>query len=165
MVPALKPERYFSRISKIDVAHDLLGQGLDCVLLDIDNTIRSRETGEVPRDVRFWLSQAQAAGVRFCLLSNNWHADVQDFAAGLGLPIVAKACKPLPPAYLAARRKIGGTRKGTVVIGDQLSTDVIGAHVLGMQAYLLAPLAEKDLKHTVVVRKFERQLLGNMVPE
>lgn len=161
----LVPDRYFSRISRINIREDLIGCGLTHVLLDIDNTIRSRETHDVPRDVRLWLSQAKDAGVTFCLLSNNWHKDVFDFADQMGMPLVAKACKPLPPAYVAARRKIGGTRKSTVVIGDQLSTDIWGAHALGMKAYLLAPLAQVDLKHTVVVRKFEAKLLDGMQPE
>lgn len=164
-MPVLTPDRYFSRISRINIREDLLGCGLTHVLLDIDNTIRSRETHDVPRDVRLWLSQARDAGVSFCLLSNNWHADVHEFAASMDMPLVAKACKPLPPAYVVARRKIGGTRTSTVVIGDQLSTDIWGAHALGMKAYLLAPLAEKDLRHTKVVRQFEAKLLRDMQPE
>ncbi|MDO4183031.1 MAG: HAD hydrolase-like protein [Coriobacteriia bacterium] len=160
-----RPDRYFSRISRINVRTDLLGCGLTHVLLDIDNTIRSRATGDIPLDVGLWLAQARDAGVQFCLLSNNWHANVHDFAHSLDLPLVAKACKPLPPAYFAARKKIGGVRGSTVVIGDQLSTDVVGAHVVGMKAYLVAPLVEQDLKHTLVVRRFERKLLGEMVPE
>ena len=161
----LTPDRYFSRITRINVRTDLLGCGLTHVLLDIDNTIRSREPHDVPQDVRAWLSAAQEAGVTICLLSNNWHADVHAFAKSLGLPLVAKACKPMPPAYVAAMRKIGGVRRSTVCIGDQFSTDVVGAHLCGMKAFLLTPLAEKDLKHTVVVRKFERKLLGEMQPE
>ena len=106
----LTPDRYFSRISAIDIERDLLGCGLSHVLLDIDNTVRARDTGCVPRDVAMWLGRAREAGVSFCLLSNNWHADVYRFAGELELPIVAKALKPLPPAFLAARRKIGGWR-------------------------------------------------------
>ena len=47
----LTPDRYFSRISAIDIERDLLGCGLTHVLLDIDNTVRARDTGCVPRDV------------------------------------------------------------------------------------------------------------------
>ena len=99
----LTPDRYFSRISAIDIERDLLGCGLTHVLLDIDNTVRARDTGCVPRDVGMWLGRAREAGVSFCLLSNNWHADVYRFAGELELPIVAKALKPLPPAFLAAQ--------------------------------------------------------------
>ena len=82
----LTPDRYFSRISAIDIERDLLGCGLTHVLLDIDNTVRARDTGCVPRDVGMWLGRAREAGVGFCLLSNNWHADVYQFAGELDLP-------------------------------------------------------------------------------
>ena len=72
----LTPDRYFSRLSAIDIERDLLGCGLSHVLLDIDTTVRARDTGCVPRDVGMWLGRAREAGVSFCLLSNNWHADV-----------------------------------------------------------------------------------------
>ncbi|MFR7404374.1 MAG: YqeG family HAD IIIA-type phosphatase [Coriobacteriaceae bacterium] len=147
----LTPDRYFSRISAIDIERDLLGCGLTHVLLDIDNTVRARDTGCVPRDVGMWLGRAREAGVSFCLLSNNWHADVYRFAGELELPIVAKALKPLPPAFLAARRKIGGAAADTVVVGDQLATDVLGAHLTGMKAYMLQPLVEQDLPHTLLL--------------
>ena len=161
----LTPDRYFSRISAIDIERDLLGCGLTHVLLDIDNTVRARDTGCVPRDVGMRLGRAREAGVSFCLLSNNWHADVYRFAGELELPIVAKAVKPLPPAFMYAMHKIQANRKNTLVIGDQLVTDVLGAHALGMKAYLLAPLVEQDLPHTLLLRNLERVIMGERKPE
>lgn len=161
----LQPDRFFARITSIDVRHDLLSAGLSCVLLDIDNTVRSRESGEVPRDVREWLAKARNAGVSFCLLSNNWHSDVHAFAQELDLPILAKACKPLPFGYVAAMRKIGAAKDDTVVVGDQLLTDVLGAHLVGLKAFLVVPLAEVDLKHTLMLRGLERGLMGSREPE
>ena len=160
-----KPDRYFARITRIDIERDILAQGYHCVLLDIDNTILSRETNAIPRDVGVWLGQARDAGIAFCLVSNNWHANVHELAADLGLPIVAKAMKPFPAAFICARGKIGAKRAETVVIGDQLMTDVVGAHLAGMKAYLLAPLVEKDLPHTLLLRKVERVLMGDREPE
>ncbi len=161
----LKPERYFSRISRIDIQHDLLDRGYRFALLDIDNTILSRATHDVPRDVGVWLAQAKQAGVTFCLVSNNWHAHVHDLARELSVPIVAKSCKPFPAAFFLALRKLGAARAETVVIGDQLSTDVLGAHNAGLAAYLVAPLVEQDLKHTLYVRQIERAILGDALPE
>ena len=63
----LTPDRYFSRISAIDIERDLLGCGLTHVLLDIDNTVRARDTGCVPRDVGMWLGRAREAGVRLSM--------------------------------------------------------------------------------------------------
>lgn len=160
-----QPDRFFARVTSIDPGRDLLDAGLGNVLLDIDNTVRSRDGGQVPRDVQAWLAKARNAGVRFCLLSNNWHADVHRFAGELDLPILAKACKPLPFGYLAAMRKLGAKRANTVAVGDQLFTDVAGAHLVGIKAYLVVPLAEVDLKHTLMLRGLERGLMGSREPE
>ena len=161
----LEPDRYFSRLSHVDIDRDIMARGFEYVLLDVDNTILTRDTHEVPRDVGFWLARARDAGIVFCLLSNNWHHGVYDLAERLDLPIVAKAVKPLPPAFIFAMNKIGSNRKNTLVIGDQLVTDVMGAHALGMKAYLLAPLVEQDLPHTLILRNFERMVMGERQPE
>lgn len=161
----LQPERYFSRISHIDIKRDLLDCGFRFVLLDIDNTILSRATHDVPRDVGLWLAQARDAGVQFCLVSNNWHENVHQLANRLSMPIVAKAMKPIPAALFVAMHKLGAKRAETVMVGDQLSTDVLAAHNAGISAYLLAPLVEQDLKHTRYVRMVERAILGDALPE
>lgn len=161
----LEPDRYFSRLSHVDIKRDIAACGFEYVLLDVDNTILTRDTHEVPRDIGFWLARARDAGIVFCLLSNNWHHGVYDLAERLDLPIVAKAVKPLPPAFIVAMNKIGSNRKNTLVIGDQLVTDVMGAHTLGMKAYLLAPLVEQDLPHTLILRNFERMVMGERQPE
>ena len=101
----------------------------------------------------------------FCLVSNNWHKNVHELANRLSMPIIAKAMKPLPVALFAACSMLGAKRSETVMIGDQLSTDVLAAHNAGMSAYLLAPLAEQDLRHTKYVRMVEQAILGGAVPE
>lgn len=164
-MPLLGPDRYFSRITHIDIKRDLLAVGCRHILLDVDNTILPRDTSVMPRDVGVWLGRVRDAGISICLLSNNWHQNVYELAKGLDLPIVAKAVKPLPPAFLMARSKIGAKRTSTIVIGDQLVTDVLGAHFLGMKAYMLTPLVQQDLKHTLILRNFEHWVMGDRVPE
>ena len=156
----LQPDRYFSRISHIDVAHDLRERGLDTVLLDIDNTLRSRADGRVPADAQAWLDWCADAGIRVCLFSNNWHENVFDLAERLDLPIVAKALKPLPTGYISALRAMNARARSTVVVGDQLFTDVVGAKLLGIRTYLVAPLAEVDLPHMMLLRHVERAIVG-----
>ncbi|MEG0072210.1 MAG: HAD hydrolase-like protein [Raoultibacter sp.] len=164
-MPFTEPDRLFSRITRIDIQRDIVALGYTSVLLDIDNTIFTRDTHEVPRDVGVWLGRARDAGITFCLVSNNFHEGVYQLAQRLDLPIVAKAVKPLPPAFLFARHKISAKRATTLVIGDQLITDVLGAHFLGMCAYMVRPLVEQDLKHTLLLRNVERFFIGDMQPE
>ena len=161
----LTPDRYFSRISHIDIERDLLAAGIEAACLDIDNTILTRDTREVPRDVAFWLAKARERGIGFCLVSNNWHSDVFQIAGQLDLPIVAKAVKPSPHGLLLAMRKMESNRQNTVMIGDQLFTDVLAAHLAGMRAFMLQPLVDQDLPHTLMIRNIERVFLRARIPE
>jgi len=164
-VSLLEPERYFARISRISIRHDIVACGFTHVLLDMDNTVLSRATHDVPSDVSSWIAKAREAGIEFCLLSNNWHRSPYEEGAKLEMAVVAKACKPLSPAFIAARRKIGGSRNSTLVVGDQLSTDILGAHLAGLQAYLVCPLVEQESKRTRAIRTLERSLLAPREPE
>ena len=44
-------------------------------------------------------------------------------------------------------------------------TDVLAAHLAGMRAYMLQPLVEQDLPHTLLLRNLERMMLGSRQPE
>jgi len=160
-----EPDRYFSRLSAIDIQRDVIDCGFTHVLLDVDNTLLTRDEHIVPTDCQAWLDKAREAGVQLCLLSNNFHKGVHELADRLGLPIVSHAVKPLPHGFIMARHKIGGTRTSTLMIGDQVITDVLGAHFVGMKAYLVGPLVEADLWHTLLLRKVERVLLRDAAPE
>jgi len=161
----IKPDRYFSRISAIDVTRDLVNEDINAVLLDVDNTLLSRADHTVPSDVLLWLAKVKTAGIKACMLSNNFHDYVFHVADELELPIVAKALKPLPHSYFLACQKMSVSKNETVMIGDQISTDILGAHFIGMKAYLVCPLVEQDLKHTLFVRNIERMVIADQEPE
>lgn len=160
-----EPDRYFSSLVRIDVEWDLVRQGLTQVFLDVDNTIRRRDNDEVPLEVRSWLAKARDRGISLCLLSNNFHDDIYDLAHELDLPVVAKAMKPLPFGFQRAMKMLGATPETSVMVGDQLLTDIVGAHVVGMRGYLVRPLVDVDLKHTVVIRRIEKCLLREKTPQ
>ena len=160
-----RPDRHFTRVTAIDPARDLRDAGISCVLLDMDNTLVARDTHAAPDDVRVWLEGLGAYGVRACILSNNCHASAYDHARDLGLPIVAKACKPLPFSYGRALRLMGTRKEATVGIGDQLATDVLGAHLHGMRAFYVDPLCTADLAYMHVLRAVDRRILAGMDAE
>ena len=81
------------------------------------------------------------------------------------MPIIAKAMKPLPVALFAACSMLGAKRSETVMVGDQLSTDVLAAHNAGMSAYLLAPLGGAGPAAHEVRAHGGAGHLGGAVPE
>ena len=160
-----RPDRYFRRLTDVDLHTDILDAGFTALLLDVDNTLLPRDGGEVPADIEAWVGAAKDAGLAICLHSNNWHQPVHDCAGRLRLPLVHGGVKPLPFAFAAALRRIGADRKSTLCIGDQLVTDVWGAHGAGIRVFLLTPLSETDLWHTQLLRHIERGILRNEQPE
>ena len=160
-----RPDRYLRRISDIDIKKDLLKAGYKNVLLDVDNTILTRDKSIVPIDVGHWLEDARHAGINFCLISNDWHQNVVSLAEELDLPIVVKSLKPLPMAFSRAMKKIGANKRNSIMIGDQLMTDVFGSHAVGLKCILVKPLVKKDLVHTLALRKVEKLFLRNLEPE
>ncbi|MDR1183517.1 MAG: YqeG family HAD IIIA-type phosphatase [Coriobacteriales bacterium] len=158
------PDDYLSTVARID-PQALFAQGFRVVLLDIDNTLVPRDTHRLSDEVKSWVARLEECGLRACLLSNNWHKTVFGYADELDLPIVYKAMKPLPFAYLRALRKVNRQKGEKVVcVGDQIVTDVWGAHVLGYHVVLVLPQATKDLWYTLLFRRFERMLLRDRAP-
>ena len=159
-----KPDVFLTRVEQID-AKDLLAQGYTTALIDIDNTLVPRGTHEVPPSVVEWIESLKAQGLRVCLVSNNWHQYIKEYGKSLDLPVVYRSFKPAPFAFMRAIRKAGGSRRSALVIGDQLFTDVFGAHLLRMHAIMVLPQAAKDLSHTLFLRKLEKFFMGDTKPE
>ena len=160
-MPLLKPDRYFSRITKIDPREDIKKLNIDFLFLDVDNTILPRDTRQVPQDIKAWLEDLKNSGLKICLLSNSLKEGVKDFAKTLDLPVLTGSLKPSPSAFIRAFKKMGARSKNSLLIGDQVFTDSLGAHLVGMKCYMVLPLSEFDLPHTLFFRTFEKFVLKN----
>ncbi|MCL2403090.1 MAG: YqeG family HAD IIIA-type phosphatase [Coriobacteriia bacterium] len=149
------PKHYIDSVLDIDPEW-IKAQGKICVLIDLDNTLLPRDTSEFTPEIMAWVKSLYDADLKVCLLSNNWHERVHTAAAELNMKLVSKAVKPLPPAFFVAMKRVGGKRKETIMIGDQLFTDVLGSAILGIPCIMVKPLAAHDLKHTLLLRNVER---------
>jgi HAD superfamily phosphatase (TIGR01668 family) len=99
-----------------------------------------------------------------CLVSNNWHERVTTVADELGLPMVSKAVKPLPFAFLKALGILDARPQQTAVIGDQLFTDIVGGNLIGARTVLVEPLSRTDLPHTLLLRRMEARIMAGREP-
>ncbi|PKQ20357.1 MAG: YqeG family HAD IIIA-type phosphatase [Actinobacteria bacterium HGW-Actinobacteria-6] len=157
-MPLLAPDRYLTDVHAIDL-DALAADGIEALLLDIDNTILPRDTNSVPPELIEWVVGLSQRGFKVCLVSNNWHERVRIVATELGLDLVAKAIKPLPFAFWLATRKLGVRARRCAVIGDQLFTDVLGGKIVGAMTIMVLPLSETDLPHTLLLRRLEARIM------
>ena len=144
-----------------DVSLDQLTEaGVRGIVVDLDNTVCAYHQPELAPGVADWVSAARDRGFALVLVSNNFSERVASVGAKLGIPVVPNALKPLPFAFLRALQLLGTPRCATVVIGDQLFTDVLGAKLLGLRTILTKPLVENDFPLTRVLRFLERTIAG-----
>jgi HAD superfamily phosphatase (TIGR01668 family) len=144
-----------------DVSLDLLAAaGVRGIVVDLDNTVCAYRRPELAPGVADWVRAARDRGFALVLVSNNFTERVASVGAQLEIPVVSNALKPLPFAFLRALKLLGTPRRATVVIGDQLFTDVLGAKLLGLRTVLTKPLVAKDFPLTRVLRFLERTIAG-----
>jgi HAD superfamily phosphatase (TIGR01668 family) len=159
----MTPDLYYSSIATVDLT-ELASRGITSLLVDLDNTLLPRGTAQLPPEALAFAGHLRDAGMRACLVSNNWHRRVHAAACELGFDLVPRAGKPLPFAFLVGLRRLDSARSQTAVVGDQVFTDILGGNALGMLTVLVRPLSSTDLPHTLLLRRLEARILGDRMP-
>jgi|SRR5579872_764052 len=150
------PDRYAARVSEISVP-ELVGEGVRGVIVDLDNTLVGYRERHPTAEVSSWVDRATQAGLKIVIVSNNVRAWVEEIATHLRVSFVHKAAKPLPMGFGKALKQLGTSRAQTIVIGDQLFTDVLGAKLYGLRVILTEPLI-REHAFMRFVRRIERVL-------
>ena len=72
---------------------------------------------------------------------------------------MSAACKPLPFRGRKVMKALGGNKKNTAIMGDQIFTDVLFGRMLGIRTILLPPIKDKTNCITRIKRYFEKGVL------
>lgn len=143
-----------------DVPYEALyAIGFRAVLFDIDNTIVPHGFPADAHAVALF-RRIHAAGLRTALISNNREERVKPLADAVGARYVHKAGKPAPKGFTEAMRMIGGTKRTTFFVGDQIFTDVLGASAAGLRTILVEPIHPKEEIQIVLKRYLEKPLVA-----
>nr|WP_220185854.1 YqeG family HAD IIIA-type phosphatase [Paenactinomyces guangxiensis] len=149
------PNMYVQSIYTIDF-HELQRRGIKSVIVDLDNTlVESTRPDATPRLIK-WLDQVKHMGLQVMIVSNNTKTRVSQFAAPLNIPYIHTAKKPLSQAFRKALKSMGTKKEETVVIGDQLLTDVLGGNRMGLFTILVVPVSDVEGFFTRINRRIER---------
>lgn len=143
-----------------DVTADFLrALGVEVLILDIDNTLAPYEQPLPDGEIIAWLEGLASAGVRAAFLSNNHGQRVKLFNGSLALPVLYNAHKPLARKARRLMRALGGNKTNTAFLGDQIFTDILTAHRVGAQGFLVPPIKDKTDALTRLKRHFEKGVL------
>lgn len=164
MLANLCPGMCIDRVEHIDL-EDLARQGFTTLLFDLDNTLVSWRNYRVRPEILQWLERAREMGFKMCLVSNCLlRFRVDRLAALIGLPAIPRAAKPRSRSFVRALDLTRSRPEQTVVIGDQMFTDVLGGNRMGLFTILVRPVDRTEFLalNLVLQRLAERWVLFRM---
>jgi HAD superfamily phosphatase (TIGR01668 family) len=137
----------------------LVSLGIKGVILDIDNTLEPYEHPLPGEHVISWLTALSEVGIKTAIVSNNNWERVVKFNDKIGMPAYAKGKKPFKKNLLRAMKDMCTARENTILMGDQVFTDVWAAHNAGIKAILVPPIKDKTDPFTKFKRLLEKPFL------
>jgi HAD superfamily phosphatase (TIGR01668 family) len=141
----------------------LYDEGFQTLLLDVDNTLVGALDREATLSTANWIHQAKGLGYDVYIISNNRNRyRIERICTQLGLEGMYRALKPFPHALkeFAADRNIN-LRK-SIMVGDQLFTDVIIGNWVRAYSVLVDPLDKKLSLFKTVQRELELFFLNRL---
>ena len=141
---------------------DLLAQGIEGVIIDLDNTLIAWNQWEHTPEMAHWLHELKDAGIKVHIASNNNPGRVKKAADPLAAAYTARALKPLRRKLRKVIEQLGMPADRIVLVGDQLMTDIIGANRLGLRSILVKPIVQHDNIYTWFNRRLEREAMRHL---
>ena len=141
--PPCYPRYRIGRITELTLER-LREMDAQYLLIDVDCTLK-RYSSETPEpDIADWLQTVEQAGFSICLVSNGRGDRIHQFAKELGYPCIAFSIKPLPFGPMRAIRRLKADRRKTLMIGDQMFTDIPAGRIVGVRTVLVAPIHPEE---------------------
>jgi len=146
-------------VELIDLKY-LKNNGFDTLIFDLDNTLVGWRSKRLKPAVLEWLNEASRLKFKMCIVSNCvFKRRVNYFGKMLGIPAIPKAVKPRKKAFIEAIKMLESEFENTVVIGDQVFTDVLGGNRLGLLTILVLPVDKREFFATILQRTAEKLIL------
>ena len=132
------------------------------LLYDVDNTILKVDDINVEKELISLFNKLKKEGFNICIISNNGDSRVKEPANILKVDYIAEAKKPKEEAFDKGLKILSSKANNTVMIGDQMLSDIKGGKRYGLYTVLVDPLENKYNLQTKVSRilqdKMEKKL-------
>jgi len=161
MIKKLYPKYMYNSVADIE-ADFFRKNNIKNVILDIDNTLVPYTVAKPDGRAESFIKRLQAEGLNVCLVSNNNKERVTIFNADLKLTARHRAAKPLTMGIRSAMKEIGAVPENSVIIGDQVFTDVLCGNCMKMTTVLVEPIENKENKFFQFKRRLEKKVIAHM---
>ena len=160
MFEILKPKVYVDSICNIDLMKLKKVKNIKGIIIDLDNTLVAWGEKEVSQKNIDWVNEAKKLGLKICIVSNTNSKRVAEFAKIFDVPYHSKYFKPFSIAFNNGLKILDTKKSETVVIGDQIFTDIWGGNRLKLLTILVTPIVKKDSLGTFLHRNLEKIIIS-----
>lgn len=134
-------------------------ENIKAVIFDLDNTLVDSKY-KYDEKVKKWINDMRQKNIKFCILSNTPRKNkVKKIAQDFDMPYILNASKPRHKGFNQAIELLKAEKENTVIIGDQVFTDIWGGNRFGIKTILVSPIAKKELIFTRIKRPLERYII------
>lgn len=155
MFKFLYPKKYINSVFEID-SNVVKNLGLDTVIFDIDNTLVPYWIKKPDKKLVDYFKELRGNGIKIGVLSNSKEERSRIFCEDVGITYVFRAKKPSTKGFNEIMEKVGSVPKKSMIIGDQIFTDVWCGNKAGAFSVLVKQVSPKDELITAPKRPFER---------
>lgn len=144
---------------------DLKRNQINTILTDLDNTLIAWHEPQSSARLRNWLALMKQSHIQVIVISNNNQQRVARAVADLQVPFIHSAMKPLPFGIKKALKQFQLDPAHTIMVGDQLLTDIQAGRAAGVRTVMVKPLVETDSRIThfsrtmegIIMKRYHRQ--------
>jgi len=156
----LRPKVYINSVYNIDLMKLKEVKNIKGIIVDLDNTLVGWGKKEVSQEIIDWVKEAKKIGLKICIISNTNSKRVAEFAKIFNIPYHSKYFKPFSIAFHNGLKILETKKSETVVIGDQIFTDIWGGNRLKLLTILVTPIVKKDSIGTFLHRNLEKKIIS-----
>jgi len=152
------PDIIFDSVYDIDFGA-LKEKNIKGIIFDIDNTLVSYKQEKPTENVAALMDKLTGEGFKICFVSNNTKQRVDIFNGEFKFDAYPNAGKPFVRYIREALKAMELSGENTVLIGDQLFTDVAAAKRAKLTAVLVTPIEPVETLFFKFKRFLEKPLI------
>ena len=152
-----RPDAFCTHLDRVHFA-GLYRRGYRLILLDLDNTLAEHGASEADEYAKNAVKLITEQGFACWIITNAARKRGEAYAASIPVPVAAMAGKPSSRAVRKVCAETMIRPEKTVLIGDQLFTDVWCAKRAGCHAILVQPRSSHEAWNVKLKRWLEKPL-------
>ena len=123
----------------------LRNYGINCLLIDVDGTLLSRQSNIIPSKVKIWIKDSKKFFSLYLISNNPSEERISKIAKELDIRYKSNALKPRKKITLDVISEMNEDSKNIAIIGDRIFTDIIVGNRCNIQTILVKRLNKNGL--------------------